>query len=709
MDNQEIYLYQTFSPPQSIDTGTGFFPQAPGVTLSDGTILYTWRDDSFQTQSSGTGIFDPFLTIQNTGSEFGTNFYTGSSYGTGNTITSSDNRTSSISTSSIPIVEIGGVAYYEIRLDVNEVNGGQKSFIDLNSLKIYGSNSATQSNAGANLLYSLDTEAINRNIHLFDDNTGSGKSDLVILVPKSYFSSDPEYLYFEASLSGTDGGFEEFSVRVLDVPDPSLSINKIASVSSVDSAGDVINYTITVANAGNVTLTGVVLTDEFASATLLAISDTDSDGELDVGERWIYNASHTVTQAEMDAGDDITNLATVDTEQTELAQSAAVTGVIQAPALTIAKVASVEVVDGAGDVINYTITVANAGNVTLTGVVLTDEFASATLLAISDTDSDGELDVGERWIYNASHTVTQAEMDAGDDITNLATVDTEQTELAQSAAVTGVLQAPALMITKTANVDFVDEAGDVILYTISVENQGNTTLNGVIIDDAMLVSTLTNDANKDSIIDGDTNSNGALDVNEIWIWRGEYIVTEADINAARASSAPYSINNTAYADSNQTAEEQASETVEVQVNFEGLSHGYWKTHSSDWDGVGTKASFENFFFGSQQSSLKWLINTGVKPNKFSTVNDITFDQALALKGGGAAALAREAVASILNIRDEDVTYRFTESQVKEWVGEALSNQAVDINNDGINEFAAGATAIIGIKNLLEENNNLELV
>ena len=598
MENQEIYLYQTFSPPQSIDTGTGFFPQAPGVTLSDGTILYTWRDDSFQTQSSGTGIFDPFLTIQNTGSEFGTNFYTGSSYGTGNTITSSDNRTSSISTSSIPIVEIGGVAYYEIRLDVNEVNGGQKSFIDLNSLKIYGSNSATQSNAGANLLYSLDTEAINRNIHPFDDNTGSGKSDLVILVPKSYFSSDPEYLYFEASLSGTDGGFEEFSVRVLDVPDPSLSINKIASVSSVDSAGDVINYTITVANAGNVTLTGVVLTDEFASATLLAISDTDSDGELDVGERWIYNASHTVTQAEMDAGDDITNLATV---------------------------------------------------------------------------------------------------------------DTEQTELAQSATVTGVLQAPALMITKTANVDFVDEAGDVILYTISVENQGNTTLNGVIIDDAMLVSTLTNDANKDSIIDGDTNSNGALDVNEIWIWRGEYIVTEADINAARASSAPYSINNTAYADSNQTAEEQASETVEVQVNFEGLSHGYWKTHSSDWDGVGTKASFENFFFGSQQSSLKWLINTGVKPNKFSTVNDITFDQALALKGGGAAALAREAVASILNIRDEDVTYRFTESQVKEWVGEALSNQAVDINNDGINEFAAGATAIIGIKNLLEENNNLELV
>jgi uncharacterized repeat protein (TIGR01451 family) len=516
MENQGIYLYQTFSPPQSIDTGPGFFPNAPGVTLSDGTILYTWRDDSFQNQSSGTGLFDPFLTIQNTGSQSGTNFYNGSSYGTGDAISFSDNRTSSISTSSIPIVEIGGSEYYEIRLDVNEVNGGEKSFVDLNSFKIFGSSSATQSSAEANLLYSLDTEEINRDIYLFDDNTGSGKSDLVILVPKSYFSSNPEYLYFEASLSGTDGGFEEFSVRVLDVVDPSLSINKIADVSLVDGAGDVINYTITVANAGNVTLTGVVLTDEFANATLLAISDTDSDGELDVGESWIYNASHTVTQAEMDAGDDITNLATVDTDQTELAQSAAVTEVLQASALTIAKVASVEVVDSAGDLINYTITVANAGNVTLTGVVLTDEFANATLLAVSDTDSDGELDVGESWIYTASHTVTQAEMDAGSEITNLATVDTDQTELAQDDVVTGVLRAPALTIAKVASVEVVNAADDVINYTITVANAGNVTLTGVVLTDEFANATL--------LAVSDTDSDGELDVGESWIYNASHTV-----------------------------------------------------------------------------------------------------------------------------------------------------------------------------------------
>jgi uncharacterized repeat protein (TIGR01451 family) len=600
MENQEIYLYQTQSPAQSIDTGAGYFPQAPGITLSDGAILYTWRDDAYGSDASGTGLFDPFLTLQsNNMTESGTNFYSSGSYGTGDALSSGDSRTSSIKANLIPVVGYGGTEYYEIRLDVNEVNSAQKGLIDLNSFKVFGSDSATQVNGGGTLLYSLDTTSINKTIHIFDDSTGSGKSDVVMLIPKSYFSSNPEYLYFEASLSGTDGGFEEFSVRVLAADPPN-------------------------------------------------------------------------------------------------------------PALTIAKVASVDTVDNAGDVVNYTITVANAGNVTLTGVVLTDEFANATLFS-GDADSDSQLDVGESWIYTASHTVTQAEMDAGTNLVNLAIADTNETGPSQDDVSTRVLQKPDLSITKMANVDFVDAAGDSILYTITVENQGNITLDGVVVLDSMLTGSLTNDWNHDSIIDGDANNNSALDIGESWVWTGQYIVTQADIDAARATPNPYTINNTAYADSNQTGIEEASETVGVKVDFEGLSHGYWKTHTSDWDGVTTGTSFENFFFGSQQGSLKWQVSTGAKPNKFATVNDVTFDQALALTGGDQAALAREAVASILNIRDEDVTYRFTESQVKEWVSEALTNKAVDINNDGINEFAAGAAAITGVKNLLEFNNNLELV
>jgi hypothetical protein len=88
---------------------------------------------------------------------------------------------------------------------------------------------------------------------------------------------------------------------------------------------------------------------------------------------------------------------------------------------------------------------------------------------------------------------------------------------------------------------------------------------------------------------------------------------------------------------------------------------------------------------------------------------MTMQQALELTGGAEASLARQAVAAVLNSRDEDVTYRFTEAQIKEWVSEALSGMPVDLQNDGIIEFASGKAAIDGVKNLLEFNNNLELI
>ena len=401
----------------------------------------------------------------------------------------------------------------------------------------------------------------------------------------------------------------------------------------------------------------------------------------------------------------------MDTDQTDPSQDDVITTISKNPALTIVKLASLDTVNKADQLINYTITVANTGNLTLTNVVLTDAFTSDESYVSGDTDSDKQLDVGESWVYNASHKVTQAEMDAGVALVNMASVDTDQTDPSQDDVITTITQSPDLGITKQANVEYVDAAGDIILYAINVQNKGNITLNGVAVTDPMLAGSITNDANNDKIIDGDANNNGALDVGETWQWSGKYIVTQTDIDAARATTGVYTINNTAFANSNQTKIVDASETVEVKVDFEGLSHGYWKTHPSDWDGVTTGTSFENFFFGSQQSSLNWSVKTSAsgKADKFVTSQDVTFSQALALTGGDQAALAREAVASILNIRDEDVTYRFTESQVKEWVREALSNLPVDIDHDGINEFSAGTAAITGLKNLLEFNNNLELV
>ncbi len=911
MSDQIIDLYATQSPTKSLDTGEGFFPEAPGVKLLDGAILFTWRDDATQDDPAGTGNFDPFLSFQNSTDEIGTNFYNGSTHGTGDAIIAADNRTSLLKTEVVPVITVGGIEYYEFRLDVNE-SGGQESLLSLESFKIFGSNSATETGDGLDPLYSIDANGINTTINIWDDNSGSGRSDVVMLIPKSYFTSDPEYLYFEAKLSGTDAGFEEFSIYVLQqVPDPQVELTKTADVwnedetddidNIVDSAGDVIRYTVSVSNTGNVSLNPTVLDslvslDNDATDDGVIDGDTNDNALLDVGETWIFKGEYTVTQADLDKqgnydGSDIDtindqlirNIATVTTTQGVTDQDIVDTPTLYNPSISLLKVSDVfnddmtddldDVVDAAGDVINYIITAENTGNITLTNPLLNDPLVASLdddtdddgvingdtnenglldvgetwswtgsytvtqadldargnydsemdsdeinddlirndvsvntdqgasdeafaqnsiaydpeisllktsdvfnsdssdddddvidtagdvikytvttqntgnitltnvalvdpLLGSLDNDSDddgfidgdsnqdGKLDVGETWSWTGSYTVTQADLDArgnydsemdsdeiNDDlIRNDVSVNTDQGASDEAFTQNELIYDPDLGVIKMANVELVDEAGDIIVYTIAVKNEGNITLDGVSLNDAMLVSNLTNDFDQNGVIDGDQNENGLLDVGETWTWTGEYMVTEEDIQAAMMSTSPFFINNTAYADSNQTDEESASETVSVQVYFEGLSHGYWKNHQSDWDGVSSSTSFEEFFFGSQESSLQWLIKNGMsnKP-KFVNKNDITFDQALDLTGGGEAALAREAVAAILNIRDEDVTYRYTEEQVKEWVVEALTGQAVDLNNDGINEFAAGMDAIAGVKDLLDMNNNLELV
>ena len=114
--------------------------------------------------------------------------------------------------------------------------------------------------------------------------------------------------------------------------------------------------------------------------------------------------------------------------------------------------------DAAGELINYTITVPNTGNMTLTGVVGDrsvrgcglDRARSPTLVG----DNDALLDVGETWGYTATHTVTQAEIDSnggGDgDLDNTATADSNETDPDTDDASVPVAQNPALNIVKDA-------------------------------------------------------------------------------------------------------------------------------------------------------------------------------------------------------------------------------------------------------------------
>ena len=75
----------------------------------------------------------------------------------------------------------------------------------------------------------------------------------------------------------------------------------------------------------------------------------------------------------------------------------------------------------------------------------------------------------EIWVYTGSHLVTQAEMDAGGIIHTVVTADSIEGELDSFVTDIPIIQAPALDVTTSTDLTEVDNAGDVIHYTVSVE------------------------------------------------------------------------------------------------------------------------------------------------------------------------------------------------------------------------------------------------
>ena len=226
-------------------------------------------------------------------------------------------------------------------------------------------------------------------------------------------------------------------------------------------------------------------------------------------------------------------------------------------------------VDAAGDVISYSILVRNTGNQTLTGVSVSDP-------RIANLDCDpntgGNQTTGFTLAPNGTltctgtYTVTQADIDddgGGDgDIDNTATADSTQTEPVTDSATVPVGQSPALSIEKTVTeVDgatsppfLVDEAGDVISYSIVVTNIGNQTLTGVSVSDPRI-------ANLDCApaLAGPTGF--TLAPTETLTCTGTYTVTQGDIDDDGGGDGV--IDNTATADSDQTG--PAIDSAEVPL------------------------------------------------------------------------------------------------------------------------------------------------
>jgi len=363
-------------------------------------------------------------------------------------------------------------------------------------------------------------------------------------------------------LAGPGGVTDSDTHSVTIVQDPHVAITKTAVVAdgSADAAGDEIDYTIHVSNAGNMTLTGVDVTDPSVSNLTYVSGDTDGDGKLDLGESWIYTANHIVTQADIDNGDVVdpmlayTNTVSVSTDQGTQnpngdpdanASASASVAIVQNPHVTLHKTATVadDHANAAGDVIDYAITVANDGNMTLTGAVVSDPSVSDLAAVesggfnVGDTNQDGKLGLGEIWQYTANHTVTQADLDNGDVVDptltydNTASVTTAQGAADSESASVAIEQSPHVTLDKTATVEDgrADTAGDVIDYAITVTNDGNMTLTGVAVSDPSVTDLTAVESG--GFNTGDLDQDGKLDLGETWQYTASHTVTQAEIDA----------------------------------------------------------------------------------------------------------------------------------------------------------------------------------
>ncbi|MGJ9494791.1 DUF7507 domain-containing protein [Actinotignum sp. GS-2025a] len=319
-----------------------------------------------------------------------------------------------------------------------------------------------------------------------------------------------------AKLDGQDFGF--FHAQ------PALALTKTAALADGDAganaaAGDTVTYTFTITNNGNVPITEIALSDPKVSGLAMTWPDAAQPGTLAPGAVATGIAHATLTQADIDAGR-VDNTATVtgtSPQNTPVQATATVTTPLPAAgALAVTKTATPPATISAGEQVQYSITVSNTGNVTLSDVTVTDPLLGGTVGAVST------LAPGARQQVSGSYTLTQADIDRGgvDNIATATGIDPSGTAVsAQGTATVQLPEAPALAVTKTATPPATIAAGEQVQYSIAVRNTGNVTLHGIAVSDPLLggkLATIT-----------------TLAPGTIGTVSGSYTLTQADIDRGR--------------------------------------------------------------------------------------------------------------------------------------------------------------------------------
>ncbi|WP_057882455.1 DUF7507 domain-containing protein [Tsuneonella troitsensis] len=348
------------------------------------------------------------------------------------------------------------VAYYEIRLDINEENnegidstGEPNRELALTEMQIYTSSRQAvledydpdnyEDRAlgdDFNLVFDLDADGDNT-ILLFDSNPGGGKDDYIFYIPLSTFegaSPDSYFTLFSQFGPSPDEGAtpEEWRVQ---------TTSRINGVKFNDLDGDGVKD----GNEGG--LAGFVMYIDSNNNNIYDVGEVTATSGADGSFTFYGLLAGNYIIREVPNGDWI-NTTGVDGDHAVTITTGGVNATLvvgnflpdpeiriekEVPSITggVGGPNGLGGADDAGDVINYDLLVFNEGNLGLTNIVVTDDNADpGSILAttvdgdgtngqlgqvynVGDVDFDQILDPGEIWEYTAEHTVTQEDLDSG--------------------------------------------------------------------------------------------------------------------------------------------------------------------------------------------------------------------------------------------------------------------------------------------------------
>jgi len=351
--------------------------------------------------------------------------------------------------------------------------------------------------------------------------------------------------------------------------DTALTVTKTADVAAYSAVGDVIAYQLRVANTGNVTLTGVAITETAFTGSGSLDDVACPTTPLAPGESVDCTVDYEIQQGDLDRGS-VSNTATatatppVGLTAPTSGPSTAVVTATQVPALTLVKSVAPTTAVAAGDEVTYSFLVTNSGNVTLTDVEITEtafDGDSANLSDIACPSEGDSLAPGASVTCTATYDLVLADADRGS-VTNTATAtadapgDIVNPVSEASTAVVTVPAAAALILEKSVDSKIATTAGGTLTYLFAVTNTGNVTVSDIGIDETSFTGT-----GAPVVIECPATS---LAPGGEMTCVGTYVLTQADVDAGRLDNTA-----TVHGTSGGTPVESDPSTVEFDINPHG--------------------------------------------------------------------------------------------------------------------------------------------